>query len=145
MVYILKLAINDLKNILRDRFLVYASILMPFIESLDSRVEVAAETLGANKLTVFTKIIIPQLIPGTVSTAINVFVRLFTNYTLILLIGGSATYTLTIKVFSTLQNAKAESQGLLNALTVYYMIPMLLFTIFTLVLQHVLKRRYGER
>lgn len=121
------------------------SILTPFIENLDGRVEVAAETLGANKFTVFTKIIIPQLIPGVVSTLINVFVRLFTNYTLLLLVGGTATYTLTIKVFSVLQNARTESQALLNSLTLFYMLPMLGFTVITLIAEKLLKRRFGSK
>lgn len=121
------------------------SILIPFIESLDERVEIAAETLGANKFIVFTKIIIPQLIPGVVSTLINVFVRLFTNYTLILLVAGPKTFTLTIKVFTTLSNAKIEPRALLNSLTLYYMLPMLVFTFFTLVLEKQLKRRFGGK
>lgn len=119
------------------------SILTPFIEALDDRVEVAAETLGANRFTVFMKIVVPQLIPGVVSTLVNVFVRLFTNYTLVLLVGGPQTFTLTIKVFSTLSNAKVEPQAWLNSLTVYYMIPMLLFTFFSLVLEKRLKKRFG--
>lgn len=121
------------------------SVLIPFIESLDSRVEVAAASLGANNLKVFTTIIIPQLVPGVVTTMINVFVRLFTNYTLLLLVGGTSTYTLTIKVFNVLQNARSEPQALLNSLTVYYMIPMLGFTLLTLICQKLLKRRFGER
>lgn len=121
------------------------SILIPFIESLDSRVEVAAQTLGANKLTVFIKIIVPQMIPGIVSTLINVFVRLFTNYTLVLLIGGPKTFTLSIKVFNVLSNAKVEPQALLNSLTLYYMIPMLLFTVLSLFAEKVLKKRFGAK
>ncbi len=119
------------------------SILTPFIEALDDRVEVAAATLGASRFKVFTKIVVPQLIPGVVSTLINVFVRLFTNYTLVLLVGGPQTFTLTIKVFSTLSNAKVEPQAWLNSLTVYYMIPMLLFTFLSLVLEKRLRKRFG--
>jgi len=121
------------------------SILVPFIEVLDSRVEIAAETLGANRMVVFGKIIFPQLIPGIVSTLINVFVRLFTNYTLVLLIGGPKTFTLTIKVFNVLSNAKVEPQAQLNSLTVYYMLPMLIFTVLTLVLEKKLKKRFGGK
>lgn len=121
------------------------SILTPFIEGLDPRVEIAAETLGANKLTVFLQIIIPQLIPGVVSTMINVFVRLFTNYTLMLLVGGTATYTMTIKVFNVLSNARSEPQALLNSLTLYYMIPMLGFTIVSLAVESLLKKRFGGK
>lgn len=121
------------------------SILTPFVESLDERVEIAAETLGADKLTVFTKIIIPQLLPGVVSTLINVFVRLFTNYTLVLLVGGPKTFTLTIKVFNVLSNAKVEPQALLNSLTLYYMLPMLVFTFLTLLMEKKLKKRFGNK
>ena len=119
------------------------SILTPFIERLDSRVEIAAETLGANRLVVFTHIIIPQLIPGVATTLINVFVRLFTNYTLLLLIGGPSTFTLTIRVFGVLQNARSEPQALLNSLTVFYMLPMFIFTVLSLICERALRKRYG--
>ena len=121
------------------------SILTPFIENLDGRVEVAAETLGANKFVVDTQLTAPQLIPSIVSNLINVFVRLFTNYTLLLLVGGISTYTLTIKVFNVLQNARVESQALLNSLTLFYMLPMLGFTIVSLVAEKLLQRRFGNK
>ena len=121
------------------------SILIPFIESLDSRLEVAAASLGANTFTIFKSIIIPQLIPGVVSTMINVFVRLFTNYTLLLLIGGISTYTLTIKVFNVLSNARSEPQALLNSLTLSYMLPMLGFTLLSLICEKALKKRFGAK
>lgn len=121
------------------------SILIPFIEALDERVEIAAETLGANKFQVFTLVIIPQLLPGVVSTLINVFVRLFTNYTLVLLVGGPKTFTLTIKVFNILSNAKTEPQALLNSLTLYYMLPMLIFTFLALWMEKKLKKRFGGK
>ena len=38
MVYVLKLAINDFKNIIRDRFLVYAAIAMPVMVIVISRI-----------------------------------------------------------------------------------------------------------
>jgi fluoroquinolone transport system permease protein len=38
MVYVLKLAINDLKNIIRDKFLVYAAIAMPLMVIVISRI-----------------------------------------------------------------------------------------------------------
>jgi len=38
MVYVLKLAVNDFKNIIRDRFLVYASIILPLMLVVVSRV-----------------------------------------------------------------------------------------------------------
>jgi len=38
MVYVLRLAINDFKNIIRDRFLVYAAIAMPVMVIVISRI-----------------------------------------------------------------------------------------------------------
>jgi len=121
------------------------SILVPFIESMDVRVETAAETLGATRLKVFIYIIIPQLIPGIVTTMINVFVRLFTNFTFILLIGGPTTFTLTVQVFSVLENARHEPQAELNSLMIFYMLPMLVFTVTALVLERILRKRFGGR
>ena len=118
------------------------AILVPIMETLDPRVELAAQTLGANKWHVFTKIIIPQLIPGITSVAINVFLRVFGNFTLVLLLAGPGTMTMCVLVFSLL-TSPGGSDHENAALTLFFMIPMLLFTIISLTLSNYLRKRAG--
>ncbi|UOF90606.1 ABC transporter permease subunit [Fodinisporobacter ferrooxydans] len=116
-------------------------ILIPFIETLDSRIEVAAQSLGANKFKLFTKIVIPQLMPGITSAAINVFIRMFSTFLTILLIAGTSTQTLPVMVFSVLQSAGSQPAPEIDSLTISLMFPLLLFTFASLWFSSYTKRK----
>ena len=119
-------------------------ILMPYIEALDPRLEVAAQTLGANKLNLFTRIIIPQLIPGITAAAINIFIRMFSTFLIILLIAGPETQTLPVMVFSVLTSAGNQPPQMIDAVTVSLMFPLLLFTFISLWISSYAKRKTGK-
>ncbi len=119
-------------------------ILIPFIESLDPRLEFAAYSLGANKFKLFTKIIVPQLVPGITAAAINIFVRMFGAFTLILLIAGPTTQTLPVMVFSVLRSSGSQPQPMLDALALTLMVPLLLFSVLSIWLSSYAQRRMGK-
>lgn len=62
--------------------------LVGVMENIESDLLTAAESLGASRLTVFTKIVIPLCVPGLVIGSILVFVGSFTAYTTPALLGG---------------------------------------------------------
>jgi putative spermidine/putrescine transport system permease protein len=119
-------------------------ILIPFMESLDPRLEWAAQSLGANKYRMFTRIIIPQLVPGLTASAINIFIRMFSTFTIILLISGPKTQTLPVMVFSVLQGSGSQPQAMLNSLALTLMIPLLLFAFISLWISAYTQRRLGK-
>lgn len=119
-------------------------ILIPFIESLDSRLEAAAQSLGANKLQLFTRIIVPQLIPGITSAAINIFIRMFSTFLIILLIAGTQTQTLPVMVFSVLESAGSQPPPEIASLTVSLMIPLLAFTFISLWISSFTRRKTAK-
>ncbi|MDQ0338608.1 putative spermidine/putrescine transport system permease protein [Caldalkalibacillus uzonensis] len=119
-------------------------ILIPFIESLDPRLEWAAQSLGANKWRMFTRIVFPQLIPGITAAAINIFIRMFSTFIIILLISGPKTQTLPVMVFSVLSSAGNQPPPMLDALALTLMFPLLLFAFISLWLSSLTQRRLGQ-
>jgi putative spermidine/putrescine transport system permease protein len=119
-------------------------ILIPFIESLDPRLEWAAYSLGANKVKMFTRIIIPQLVPGLTASAINIFIRMFSTFTIILLISGTDTQTLPVMVFSVLRSAGTQPQAMLDSLAITLMLPLLLFSFISLWISSYTQKRLGK-
>lgn len=119
-------------------------ILLPFMESLDPRLEWAAESLGASKFNLFRRIVIPQLVPGITASAINIFIRMFSTFTIILLISGPKTQTITVLVFSVLQSSGSQPPGMLNSLALTLVFPLLLFAFVSLWVSSFTQRRLGK-
>lgn len=120
------------------------SILVPAMETLDPRLEWAALSLGADRKTMFIRVIMPQLVSAITAAALNVFVRIFGTFTLTLLIAGATSQTLPLMVFSVLQGSGTQPQALLDSLTIMLMIPMLIFSFATLWLQSFSQKRFGK-
>lgn len=120
------------------------SILIPFMESLDPRLEWAASSLGADGKQMFIKIVMPQLVSGITAAAINVFVRIFGTFTLTLLIAGATTQTLPLMVFSVLNGQGTQPQQLLDSLSIMLMLPLLIFSFVTLWIQSYSQKRFGK-
>nr|WP_249316990.1 ABC transporter permease subunit [Bacillus sp. FJAT-50079] len=119
-------------------------ILIPFMESLDPRLEWAAQSLGASKQKMFTRIIVPQLVPGITASAINIFIRMFSTFTIILLISGPKTQTIPVLVFSVLQGAGSQPPAMLNSLALTLMLPLLIFAFISLWISAYTQRRLGK-
>jgi len=68
-------------------------------ENLDISMKEAAKTLGANKLQVFLKITLPQLIPSILASASLVFIFTFTSFAIVLSLGGISFTTLEVEIF----------------------------------------------
>ncbi|CAA7602618.1 Binding-protein-dependent transport system inner membrane component [Acididesulfobacillus acetoxydans] len=119
-------------------------ILIPFIEALDPRLEIAAQSLGADRLRMFSRIVVPQLIPGITASAINIFIRMFGAFVVILLISGPKMQTLNVMVFSVLSATGSQPQPMLDSLTLSLMLPLLLFTFLSMWVSRRLQRRVGK-
>lgn len=116
-------------------------ILIPFIEVLDPRLESAAQSLGASRIDMLRRIVLPQLIPGITSAAINIFIRMFSTFLVILLIAGPQTQTLTVMVFSVLQSAGSQAPAEISSVTISLMFPLLGFTFISLWFSAYVKKR----
>ncbi|RKQ32479.1 ABC transporter permease [Oceanobacillus halophilus] len=119
-------------------------ILLPYMESLDPRLEYAATSLGATKFKLFQRIVLPQVVPGITASAINIFIRMFNTFTIILLISGPKTQTLNVMVFSVLQGSGSQPPAMLNSLALTLMIPLLFFSFLSLWVSSFTQRRLGK-
>ncbi|SDM55731.1 ABC transporter permease [Sediminibacillus halophilus] len=119
-------------------------ILLPYVESLDPRLEYAAQSLGASKFKLFQRVIIPQIVPGITASAINIFIRMFNTFTIILLISGPKTQTLNVMVFSVLQGSGSQPPAMLNSLALTLMIPLLFFSFLSLWVSSFTQKRLGK-
>ncbi|MBN2324848.1 MAG: iron ABC transporter permease [Spirochaetes bacterium] len=76
-------------------------ICIRLVSSIWSRInpnlERAARSLGARGLTLFTRVTLPQLLPGILAAAALIFIFCFTSFAIILVLGGGPKYT-TIEV-----------------------------------------------
>jgi len=70
------------------------------LEGLDRTQEEAALVLGADQLTVFRTITIPQLWPGILGGALLAFTMSFDDYVITSLVSGTGSSTLPIVVYS---------------------------------------------
>lgn len=73
-------------------------------ENIDTEIMEAAETLGANRLTAFIKVILPLSIPGVIIGSILVFTGTLTAYTTPQLLGGNRNMMMSTFLY---QNAMA--------------------------------------
>jgi putative spermidine/putrescine transport system permease protein len=78
--------------------------LVGILENIDSEIMEAAETLGANRLIAFMKVILPLSVPGIMVGSILVFTGTMTAYTTPQLLGGNRNIMLATFLY---QNATA--------------------------------------
>ena len=70
------------------------------LEGMDQSLEEAALTLGADELTAFRTVTVPQLWPGIVAGALLAFIMSFDDYVITSLVAGPGSSTLPIAVYS---------------------------------------------
>ncbi len=72
---------------------------------IDPRIEQAAATLGARKLTIFWHITLPLLMPSIAAAALLIFIFTFGSFGIILLLGGPRMATIEVEIYrQTTQN-----------------------------------------
>jgi putative spermidine/putrescine transport system permease protein len=75
-------------------------VLIPFIEQVGENLESAARMLGATKLRVFTKILVPLTLPGILTAVLLSLVRTISMFELTFLVASVKTQTLIVQLFS---------------------------------------------
>ncbi|MCK8478314.1 ABC transporter permease, partial [Microbacterium aurugineum] len=69
------------------------------IQGLDSRLELAAASLGANRVTTFFRVTLPLIAPGVVAGAVFAFVTSFDEVIVSLFIQSPGLQTLPVKIY----------------------------------------------
>ncbi len=88
----------------------------PVLEELEADVEEAAASLGAKRLTVFRRIILPSLVPAVMAGAALSFARAISEYGSLVLLSGNRPYeteVVSVRVLTFIENGNTASAAAL--------------------------------
>ena len=130
-------------------FLALAFVTLPFIvrtvqpvlEELEHDVEEAASSLGANRLTVFRRIILPSLFPAIAAGAALSFARAISEYGSLVLITGNLPYrteVVSVRVVSFIEGGNTGAAAALATV-------MLAVALFVIVAVDIIQRKVARR
>ena len=96
-------------------------ITVPFVEQISPDVEHAAKVFGANNLQLFSRVLVPLLMPGIVAAGVLSLVRVLGSFELTFFVSGANTQTLVVTIFGALADPGGPPPALTAAMTVFYM------------------------
>lgn len=118
-----------------DLVLVYMSFSVPyavwmlvgFFKTVPIDIEESGRIDGANRFQVFTRIVLPLVRPGIVSTAIYVFINAWNEFLYALLLVSSSTKTTLSVAVKTLEGADILNWGAMMAASAIVVLPSIIF------------------
>ena len=130
----------NLYNTLIGVILVKASLELPlgiwvmkgFYDSVPWEIEMAGLQDGASRFQVWRKLILPQIRPGIAALSIFSFIAGWSEYVLPLILAPSSNVqTLSVYLAGLVQDTYLSDFGLFKAVGIFYIIPVLIFYLFT--------------
>jgi sulfate/thiosulfate transport system permease protein len=113
----------------------------PVLEELEADVEEAAASLGAQRLTVFRRIILPSLVPAVMAGAALSFARAISEYGSLVLLSGNRPYeteVVSVRVLTFIENGNSASAAALASV-------MLFVALVVIVALDLVQRRVARR
>jgi sulfate transport system permease protein len=113
----------------------------PVLEELEPDVEEAAASLGAKRLTIFRRIILPALAPAITAGAALSFARAISEYGSLVLLSGNRpfeTEVVSVRVLTFIENGNTTSAAALASV-------MLAVALFVIVALDLVQRRVARR
>ncbi|MDR3493263.1 MAG: ABC transporter permease subunit [Ancalomicrobiaceae bacterium] len=107
-------------------------LMIPFIEQIDPRVEHAARVFGAGTGRLFTRILVPLLLPGIFAATLLSMVRTVSMFELTFLTAGSSSQTLVVALYYSVFAAGVRPGQSIDAMAVIYMASTLIWLIIAL-------------
>lgn len=130
-------------------YIAFAFVTLPFVvrtvqpvlEELDADVEEAAASLGASRVTVFRRIIVPSLVPAIAAGAALSFARAVGEYGSLVLFSGNLPFTSEVSSVRILGAIENDNPGGAAAIATL----LLVISLLVLVLLDVIQRRVARR
>ncbi|MCW2792461.1 MAG: sulfate transporter, inner rane subunit CysT [Nocardioides sp.] len=113
----------------------------PVLEELEGDVEEAAASLGAKRLTIFRRIILPSLVPAIAAGAALAFARAISEYGSLVLLSGNLpfrTEVVSVRVLTFIENGNTAAAAALASV-------MLAVALFVIVALDLVQRRVARR
>jgi putative spermidine/putrescine transport system permease protein len=93
----------------------------PFVKQIDTNIEFAARMCGAGTRQVFTRVLVPLLVPGILAAGILVLVRTVAMFELTFLVAGPDSQTLVVALYSAAFTPGIRAAQAIDAMAVLYM------------------------
>jgi len=104
----------------------------PFIEQIDPKIENAARMCGASTWAIFTRILLPLLVPGVLAASVLVLVRTVGMFELTYLTAGNDSQTIVVSLFYSMSAAGIRAQQETDVMAVLYMLSMAVLLVVAL-------------
>ncbi|MBN8956518.1 MAG: ABC transporter permease subunit [Rhizobiales bacterium] len=96
-------------------------ILLPFFEQISLNLEWSASMLGANRLQIFRRILLPLMVPGILTAGLLVLVNTISNFELAFLMAGGGSQTLVVALYYNVFAGGVRPVYSIDAMAVIYM------------------------
>jgi len=96
-------------------------VMTPFVEQIDTNVESAARMCGARTRQIFTRVLVPLLLPGILAAGILVLVRTVAMFELTFLVADADSQTLIVALYSAAFTPGIRAAQAIDAMAVIYM------------------------
>ncbi|GAA3960698.1 ABC transporter permease subunit [Actinomadura viridis] len=96
-------------------------VMTPFVEQIDANVESAARMCGARTRQVFSRVLVPLLMPGILAAGILVLVRTVAMFELTFLVADADSQTLIVALYSAAFTPGIRAAQAIDAMAVIYM------------------------
>lgn len=124
-------------------------IVMRFVsaawESADALMDESASTLGADKISVFLNVTLPQLVPAIIASASLVFIYCFMSFAIVLSLGGVGFGTLEVQIYYLVSRALDLSSGAVLAGVQFVMLAALALAYLSISSKYAIKREVSSR
>src|SRR5207247_7682038 len=106
--------------------------LMLFIEQISVNLEWGAAMMGATRLQIFRRILLPLALPGLLTAGILILVNTVSNFELAFLVSGAGSQTLVVALFYNVFAGGVRPVYSVDAMAVMYMTMVMLLLIVAL-------------
>ena len=96
-------------------------ILLPFFEQISLNLEWSASMLGANRMQIFRRILLPLMVPGLLTAGLLVLVNTISNFELAFLMAGGGSQTLVVALYYNVFAGGVRPVYSIDAMAVIYM------------------------
>jgi putative spermidine/putrescine transport system permease protein len=107
-------------------------ILMPFFEQISINLEWSAAVMGASRLQIFRRILLPLALPGLLTAGILILVNTVSNFELAFLVSGAGSQTLVVALFYNVFAGGVRPVYSVDAMAVMYMTMVMLLLVVAL-------------
>jgi putative spermidine/putrescine transport system permease protein len=107
-------------------------VMTPFVEQIDPNIESAARMCGAGTRRVFSRILVPLLVPGILAAGVLVLVRTVAMFELTFLTSGPRSQTLVVSLYDAAFAAGIRPDQSIDAMAVLYMVTTLVLLLIAL-------------